>query len=81
MRKYRANTPEDITPYHARNIRAGNYLEDPRDGPMWDAGIARYNRSLTYSDRRGSLRDTLRWIMFAALITVFAVAMYQGGVW
>lgn len=83
MKIFRANTPEDITRDDLDNIRRGRYLQDPHDGFMWSAGTARRNQVYypEYYDEGMSLRDVLKWIMLLALLTVFALAMYQGGVW
>ena len=83
MRTFRAQSHEDITPEDWRAIQAGEYLEDPHDGIMWDAGIARYNRHVTrdWEYERTSWKQYVKWFLLLLLFIVFAMAMYDAGIW
>lgn len=82
MRIFRARDDQELADHWSR-IEAGEYLEDPKDGFMWDAATARYNRHVMgeYAEDKASVKDWIKWILMIAMVTIFAVAMYQGGVW
>lgn len=82
MKTFRRRDGADPSQREQALISEGHYQQDPRDFPVWHADIARENRRarMNYNHSSSNLRDTLKWIMLVALLLVFALAMWDAGI-
>lgn len=84
MKRFYKENPDELTPEEWQLVRSGDWYAEPKRGMVYDHGDALYARHIEesgmYNDGM-SFRDKAKWFMLGLLFLVFAIAMYQGGVW
>jgi hypothetical protein len=78
--KFRAQTPEDITAEDVEKIKSGEYVEDPKDGILWDAHTAAVVDGCA-GHEVPRLLDRIVKILVAIIVALIALGFLYTGVW